>query len=208
MTRLPSPSIGQQRYWGGRTVGILGGSFNPVHEGHLHISQQALNTLPIDCLWWMFTPGNPFKKQIEIAPMQRRIEKAQSLIANPRIILSDFEKQIGINRTYELCLALRKHFPDTRFIWVGGVDIAEEFHKWEHPEIILDSMPLAFFRRPPFKGAIKRIPLCNMAQITHHYDLPKSPQSYKTRSVYWCLKSPGIVRSSTQIREILAGAQI
>lgn len=206
--RFPAPAIGQQRYWAGRTIGILGGSFNPVHKGHLHISQQALNMLPIDCLWWMFTPGNPFKKHIKIAPMKERIIAAQEHIKNPRIILSDFEKQLGINRTYELCAALNSHFPLTRFIWVGGVDIAEEFHKWEHPETILDSMPMAFFRRPPFKGAIKKIPLCTMAQITHHYTMPKSPLSYKPRNVYWHLKGPAVIKSSTQIRKNNADAQM
>lgn len=199
-TLYPKPNIRATALWQNKTIGILGGSFNPVHQGHLHISKQALASLPIDALWWSFTPGNPFKKHIKVDPVQQRIAKAETMISDPRIILTDIESQLGINRTHELCKALAHYFPKTKFIWIGGMDLPEEIHKWENWRSVLDSMPIVFFKRPPFKGTLKRIPLRILKSVKHIYSLPKHSGDYHENHVYWALQGPTRKISSSEIR--------
>lgn len=200
-TRYPVPQIHSTALWRNKVVGILGGSFNPAHAGHVHISKQALANLPIDCLWWSFTPGNPFKKKIALPSVKERIEAARPLIDDPRIILSDIEEQLGIFRTHELCQALNVHFPDTTFIWIGGMDLSEQFHHWENWKDVLNAMPVVFFKRPPFKGTLKRIPLRLYKNCKHAYFLPKSPNLYQKNTVFWALQGPTRKISSSEIRE-------
>ncbi len=65
----------------GQTIGLLGGSFNPPHEGHRLISELALRRLRLDRLWWLATPGNPLKPSAGLAEMRARIEAARELNA-------------------------------------------------------------------------------------------------------------------------------
>src|SRR5438477_813347 len=61
----------------GLRIGLLGGSFNPAHEGHLHVSEVALKRLGLDYVWWLVSPQNPLKAAAEIAPLQQRIVRAR-----------------------------------------------------------------------------------------------------------------------------------
>ena len=74
-----------------RTIGLLGGSFNPAHEGHLHISLEALKRLKLDEVWWLVSPQNPLKKASDLEAYALRFETAQALARHPRIRVRDLE---------------------------------------------------------------------------------------------------------------------
>ena len=82
-------------------IGLLGGSFNPPHEGHALVTRLALTRLGLDRVWWLVTPGNPLKSPAELAALQERVEAARGLIAGPRVAVTDIEAQIGARYTYE-----------------------------------------------------------------------------------------------------------
>lgn len=80
-------------------IGLLGGSFNPPHEGHMHISLAAMKGLELDAVWWLVTPQNPLKAE-QPEPMERRIDKCRQVAQHPRIIISDIERELGTRITY------------------------------------------------------------------------------------------------------------
>jgi len=81
------------------TVGLLGGSFDPPHEGHLHISEVALKRLGLNQVWWLVTPGNPLKERGP-ADLSRRLDACETLI-NRRvgIVATDLEARLGTRYT-------------------------------------------------------------------------------------------------------------
>ena len=83
-------------------VGILGGSFNPSHQGHCYISSQALNRLGLDQLWWVITPQNPLKSATELLPLQQRYDYANKIISDKRIKVKIFERSNKCNYSYLL----------------------------------------------------------------------------------------------------------
>lgn len=198
---FPEPTIKTARFWRHKTVGLLGGSFNPVHEGHLHISHRALNKLPIDCLWWNFTPQNPFKKDIKTPSIDDRMAQARTIVQDPRIIFSGIEKELNIYRTHQLGAALHYHFPQTKFIWIGGIDLVDGFHNWEKWEEIPSYFPIVFFQRPPFKGSIKRSALRDNRNLNHVFKLPGTSSNYKKSHIYWDLHGKTCIASSSALRE-------
>ncbi len=85
----------------GMRIGLLGGSFNPPHEGHALITRLALRRLALDRVWWLVTPGNPLKSPTGLAALKARIEAARRLDVGPRVVVSDIEAQIGSHFTYD-----------------------------------------------------------------------------------------------------------
>ncbi|MGB1539689.1 MAG: nicotinic acid mononucleotide adenylyltransferase, partial [Rickettsiales bacterium] len=74
-----------------RTIGLLGGSFNPAHAGHLHISLEAMRRLGLDEIWWLVSPQNPLKSTEGMAGFNERYASARAMARHPRIKVSDFE---------------------------------------------------------------------------------------------------------------------
>lgn len=132
-------------------IGLLGGSFNPAHEGHLHISLEALKQLKLDQIWWLVSPQNPLKSRFGMSPYNVRFKSAEKMARREkRIIVSDFEEQHRLRFTYNTLAALRKHYPGTKFVWIMGADNLAGFHKWQRWRSIINIMPIAVFDRIPF----------------------------------------------------------
>ena len=74
----------------GQTVGLLGGSFDPPHAGHVHITRQALRQFGLDRVWWLVSPGNPLKSEGP-APLDRRMDRARVVMQHPRVDITDIE---------------------------------------------------------------------------------------------------------------------
>src|SRR5450432_3768952 len=104
----------------GQAIGLLGGSFNPPHEGHRLISEIALRRLRLDRLWWLATPGNPLKSTAELARMRARIAAARKLTHDPRIAVTGFEAETGSRYTFDSVAWLRRRAPGARFVWIMG----------------------------------------------------------------------------------------
>jgi nicotinate-nucleotide adenylyltransferase len=136
------------RFEPGQAIGLLGGSFNPPHEGHRLISQLALQRLRLDRLWWLATPGNPLKPSAGLAEMRARIEAAQALTRDPRIAVTGFEAEIGARYTYQTIAWLKRRAPGVHFVWIMGADNLSQFHRWRRWRAIADLVPILVVDRP------------------------------------------------------------
>jgi nicotinate-nucleotide adenylyltransferase len=137
--------------WGlaGRRIGLLGGSFNPAHGGHLHISRLALSRLDLDEVWWLVSPQNPLKPAAGMAPFEGRLEAAaQIAAAERRIRVSDIEARLGSTYTADTLKRLRRRFPRARFVWLMGGDNLAQLPYWKRWQDIFRAAPIAVFDRP------------------------------------------------------------
>jgi nicotinate-nucleotide adenylyltransferase len=139
----------------GMTIGLLGGSFNPPHAGHFHISQIALKRLGLSRLWWLVTPGNPLKGKRDTASFAKRLAQAEKLARHPRIDVTGFEAMWGSAYTSDMLGFLTQRFPGTRFIWIMGADNLVNFHHWHNWREILDQVPIAVIDRPGYRYAAR-----------------------------------------------------
>ena len=131
----------------GQRVGLLGGSFDPPHEGHVHITLQALRRLRLDAVWWLISPGNPLKSRGP-APISRRHLACEELFQHPRVFYTDIEAMLGTRYTAETLLELQRLYPRIRFTWLMGADNMAEFHRWEDWNLIMRMVPVGVFSRP------------------------------------------------------------
>ena len=133
-----------------RRVGLLGGSFNPAHEGHAHISRLALKHLALDELWWLVSPQNPLKSTKEMAPLAKRMASAKALAPDRRVKVTDLESRLGTRFTVDTLRALQRRFPRTDFVWVAGADILEQLPRWRRWARVMSLVPIAVFDRPSY----------------------------------------------------------
>ena len=138
-------------YTKNRVVGLLGGSFNPAHSGHLHISEYALNALGIDEIWWLVSPQNPLKPVDGMADYAERFAFAKTITKrNKRIFVSGIEKYMNTQYTYQTLTQLKEYYPGTNFVWLMGADNLASFHLWQHWQSILKLIPVVVFDRAPY----------------------------------------------------------
>ena len=132
-------------------IGLLGGSFNPAHRGHRRISLEALRSLGLDEIWWLVSPGNPLKAESkDMADYEARLASAEQLARRSRIRASDFERVEGTRFTIDTLRALKRRFPQHRFIWLMGSDALPNFHFWKDWREIARSVPIAVILRPGY----------------------------------------------------------
>jgi nicotinate-nucleotide adenylyltransferase len=134
---------------GHRRIGLLGGSFNPAHGGHLHVSKLALRHLDLDEVWWLVSPQNPLKKTDGMAPFAARLASAQAAAKGERrIVVSDIEERLGTTYTADTLAQLRHRFPRTNFVWLMGGDNLAQIPRWQRWTEIFAHVPIAVFDRP------------------------------------------------------------
>jgi nicotinate-nucleotide adenylyltransferase len=140
-------------------TGILGGSFNPAHSGHRRISLQAIESLGLDELWWLVSPGNPLKDgHSDMAPLATRLASANKVARGSRIVPTAIEAQLGTRYTADTLRKLVRRFPNHRFIWLMGADNLAQFHLWRDWRNIARTMPIAVIARPGYDGAAQNAP--------------------------------------------------
>ena len=135
----------------GLRIGLLGGSFNPAHNGHRHISLEALARLDLDRVWWMVSPGNPLKDHADLAGQETRLHLAAVVANHPRIDVTGFETHLGTAYTAETLAFLAARATGVRFVWLMGADNLAGFHRWRHWQRIFATMPVAVFDRPGWR---------------------------------------------------------
>ena len=133
------------------SIGLLGGSFDPAHDGHLAISQFVLRRLQLDCLWWLVSPGNPLKDNQKLAPVEKRLKQAAGVAQHPRIKVTGFERGLRGPYSRHTIAYLQKRFPATRFIWIMGADNLSGFHRWHDWQGVFSSVPIAVVDRPDYR---------------------------------------------------------
>jgi nicotinate-nucleotide adenylyltransferase len=131
----------------GMVIGLLGGSFDPAHEGHVHLTQEALARMGLDRVWWLVTPGNPLKAR-QPAPMAERMARAQAVMHDPRVEITDLEARLGTRATIDTITKLKAIYPGVHFVWLMGADNLVQFHKWNRWRDILRSVPIGVLARP------------------------------------------------------------
>ncbi len=131
----------------GMRIGLLGGSFDPPHAGHLHISRQALKAFGLQKVWWLVSPGNPLKRRGP-APIGRRAAAARALAADPRIVVTDVETRMGTRATADTLAGLFARYPGVRFVWLMGADNLAQLHRWDRWQAIVHALPIGVLARP------------------------------------------------------------
>ena len=190
--RLPASSTNLR-------IGLFGGSFDPVHEGHIIVSQQAFSQLGLDQIWWLFSPQNPLKPNAP-APFDVRLAAARARVRHPAVKLSDIEAQLGTRFTIDTLRALRLRAAEARFVLLLGADSFAGLHRWKRWHEITRIVPIAVLDRPGW-----RLPA--MASPAAHYLHRNRVSEGSARLLAglqppaWCyIGFPGSPASSTQIR--------
>jgi len=182
-------------------VGLLGGSFNPAHGGHLHISLLALKQLRLDQVWWLVSPQNPLKSHNSMLPFKERQSSAQIIARHPRIRVSDIEDRLGTRYTIDTLALLQRRWPNYRFVWLMGADNLSQLPLWRRWRDIVRTVPIAIFNRDGaghrvLAGAAATVFARSREQRATHLPLKRPPA--------WCfLFSHQHSASSTIIRNSL-----
>ncbi len=134
----------------GKTIGLLGGSFNPAHDGHLAMSLYALKQLGLDQIWWMVSPQNPLKSAKDMASLDKRMARATRVATHPKLCVTAIESELGTHYTADTLRVLRRRFPRTRFVWLMGADNLRQIPAWKEWQDIFRTVPVAVFRRPGY----------------------------------------------------------
>lgn len=183
----------------GQTIGLLGGSFDPPHAGHVHITREALKRFGLDRVWWLVSPGNPLKPRGP-APMRARIAAAQQLMQHPRVQVTDIEAQLQTRATADTVAALTALYPGVRFVWLMGADNLAQFHHWQDWRAIMDSVPVGVLARPGERISARMSPA---ARIYAPYRISGRASQLLGRAdaPAWCFVNvPMVDLSSTAIR--------
>lgn len=129
---------------------MLGGSFNPAHEGHLHISLEALKRLRLDEVWWLVSPQNPLKSKRDMASQAERIAGARRMARHPRIKVTGMETDWGTRYTADTLAVMRRRFPAASLVWIMGADNLTQISRWDRWQRIFESVAVAVFDRSPY----------------------------------------------------------
>ena len=164
ITELPPSGAGMR-------IGLFGGSFNPIHEGHALVIEETLRRLQLDAVWVMVTPGNPLKDHSELAPLRQRVEVARQLLARPEVRVTGFEAAYGFSYSWQTIRFLTTTLSDRRFVWIMGADNLVDFHRWERWRDIAAMVPFAVYVRP---GSGRRAPVSLAATALAHWRIDES----------------------------------
>ncbi len=135
----------------GQRVGVMGGSFNPVHDGHRIVAETAMKRLALDQVWWVVTPGNPLKASGDLATLEVRLAAARALTHRRRMVVTGFERELGTPYTAATLDFLTKRYRGVRFVWLMGADNLASFARWQHWREIAALMPIAVVDRPGWR---------------------------------------------------------
>ncbi|MEP2531356.1 nicotinate-nucleotide adenylyltransferase [Shimia sp.] len=183
----------------GQVIGLLGGSFDPAHDGHVHITREALKRFGLDRVWWLVSPGNPLKARGP-ASLDRRMAVARDLMRHPRVHISDFEARIGTRYTAQTVAALQEACPQAQFVWLMGADNLAQFHLWKDWQEIMLRLPVGVLARPGDRvdaRTAKAAQVFRAARIASR----NSASLGTMRAPAWCfVNMPMVDASSTRIR--------
>ena len=200
MSLFTKPHLLNSPRWKNARVGLLGGSFNPPHKGHLHISLAALKGLELDAVWWLVSPQNPIKAEAPIS-IEERVRLSKELVQHPQILISDIEKDLGTSITYYSIKKLKTLFPNTEFVWISGMDNALGLHKWNHWQDLLSEIPMVHLTRNPARSLVRSCPLRMYEKQKHVFIDRGGKYPLNPGTTYWMMQKKMVNISSTEIRQ-------
>ena len=132
-------------------IGLVGGSFNPAHDGHVHMSCQALNKLRLDQVWWLVSPQNPLKSKTNMADLNQRLITARNHVAAyPFIHVFAPETSLPSTYTYKTVQYLKKTMSLAYLVWIMGADNLIQLPQWKRYKALIYSLPIAVIDRPSY----------------------------------------------------------
>jgi nicotinate-nucleotide adenylyltransferase len=154
--KIPLQSFGSLRVrtplcFPGQRIGIMGGTFNPPHEGHRIAADAAMKRLELDQLWWLITPGNPLKSRNGLSSLKKRMDLVRPFADGPKMKITGFERELGTSYTAATLEYLTRRYPGVRFVWIMGADNLASFDRWQHWRRIARIMPIAVADRPGWR---------------------------------------------------------
>ncbi|WP_170785474.1 nicotinate-nucleotide adenylyltransferase [Ruegeria lacuscaerulensis] len=183
----------------GQVIGLFGGSFDPPHQGHVHVTREAMKAFGLDRVWWLVSPGNPLKERGP-APMSQRVQAARDVMQHPRVEVTDIEALTGTRATADTLAALRRLYPRVRFVWLMGADNLAQFHRWKDWRLIMDSIPVGVVARPGDRISARMSPA---ARVYSSYRIDGQARHLlgRAEAPAWCFANmPMVDVSSTDLR--------
>ena len=181
----------------GMVIGLLGGSFDPAHEGHVLITREALKRMGLDQVWWLVTPGNPLKPR-QPAPMGDRLAQAGRVMRDPRVKITALEERLGTRATFDTIRRLKAIYPGVTFVWLMGADNLVQFHRWGRWRDILRMVAVGVLARPG-AGVHARLSVAARAFRVHQVDRGENLRGRKP-PVWAFVNLPMNDASSSEIR--------
>ena len=133
-------------------IGILGGTFDPAHKGHIAISKEAIRSYKISKVIWAVTKKNPFKKKSYMTLKERIIYARIINKNNPRIKVNYYEDKIKSSRTISLINYIKKNNKNSQLFFLMGADNLINFHKWHKWKLISKKCIILVFDRNGYKA--------------------------------------------------------
>jgi nicotinate-nucleotide adenylyltransferase len=139
-----------------KKVGLLFGSFNPIHTGHMIISGYMLGFTDLDEVWMVISPHNPLKEKKSLLADHHRYAMVQVAVEDhPRLRACNIEfKMPQPSYTVDTLVRLEEKHPDHGFVLIAGTDIFPTFHKWKNYDILLENYKFYIYRRPGFDAGV------------------------------------------------------
>ena len=183
-----------------KNIGLLGGSFDPPHKGHLYISLEAKKILKLDDIWWLVTPQNPLKVN-RPASYSERIKNCKLIIKNQPIKIKEIEKKINSKFSYQTIKYLNKHYKNINFFWLMGADNLINFHKWQNADKIFNEIPIVVFRRYGYNNKALKSYTSNVYKNFRINNNILHIKNFKELPAWTIIKNKEIRVSSTEIRK-------
>ena len=184
-------------------IGLVGGSFNPAHEGHIHVALEARQKLGLDQIWWLVSPQNPLKSTCNMAPLAKRLASARQ-VATPYPFLRVMapEARLQKNYTYNTLKFITKTIPLARLVWIMGADNLDQFANWHRYRDMIQLLPIAVIDRPSY--SLKAIAV-GRSLLRQRKTVRKMRYAIATRTVNlpsWCfITGQPNPASATEIRQ-------
>ncbi|MDC3024174.1 nicotinate (nicotinamide) nucleotide adenylyltransferase [Alphaproteobacteria bacterium] len=131
-------------------MGLFGGSFDPVHQGHFHLSNIAIKTLKLKQIWWLVSSQNPLKKKYQEHTVMKRLKEIKEKNKNYKVIPMALEYHLKTKYSYDTIRILKKRFPQVNFFLIVGADNLLILHKWYNWEKLFYMCPIVVFDRPDY----------------------------------------------------------
>tara|TARA_Y100001970_G_scaffold7910_1_gene9057 strand:- start:1375 stop:1956 length:582 start_codon:yes stop_codon:yes gene_type:complete len=183
-----------------KNIGLLGGSFDPPHKGHLYISIEAKKLLKLDEIWWLVTPQNPLKIH-QPASYLERVKNCKILTKNKPIKIKEIEKKINSQFSYQTIKYLNKHYKNINFFWLMGADNLINFHKWQNAHRIFNEIPIVVFRRYGYNKLALKSYVSNLYKNFRIKNKNIHIDNFNQLPAWTIIQNKEIKISSTEIRK-------
>ena len=183
-----------------KNIGLLGGSFDPPHKGHLYISLEAKKILKLDEIWWLVTPQNPLKIN-KPASYYERLRNCKLIVKNQPIKVKEIEKKINSKYSYQTIKYLNTHYKNLNFFWLMGADNLINFHRWQNAHRIFNEIPIVVFRRYGYNNKALKSNIANFYKNFRINSKNIRISNFKKTPAWTIIQNKEIKISSTEIRK-------